>query len=120
MRTSIIALFALTMLLASCGINSGLINQFTVYGNNTQVVLDKANYKVIGTVEGEASNAYFLGIGGKNKLIAKAKSNLFKNADLQGKSRAIINMSVEQNHSAWLLMRRHTVTMSGTIIEFQE
>ena len=69
-------LFAV-ILLAGCGVSSGLINQYSVNGANSNVVLQKDNFKVLGTVSGEASDSYLFFIGGKtNNLIAKAKKNI--------------------------------------------
>ena len=111
----------LFLLLTGCGINSNLINQFTVHGNNTQVTLEKANFKVIGPVRGEASDMKVLGFGGfKSNLVEQAKQAMMANAELNGKSRAVINMGVERHNAFYLLASKLTVVVSGTVIEFEE
>ena len=39
------ALLIMVVLLSGCGVNSGLINQLSVNGANTNVVLEKKNFK---------------------------------------------------------------------------
>jgi hypothetical protein len=108
-------------LFTSCGMNSNLVNQFTVYGNNSQVVLDQANYRVVGTVSGSASDSYFLGFGGfKSNLVERAKRDMYQKAELDGKARAVINMSVERHRANYLLARKLTMTVTGTVVEFEK
>lgn len=113
-----IALFFLT----GCGINSGIINQYSANGAYTNVVLQKKNFNVIGTVSGEATDSYVLFIGGfKQTLIAKAKQNMIQNAKLDGTSRAIINITVEEHNKFFLIFYfKRTITVHGTVIEFTE
>ena len=114
-------LAALTTLFTSCGMNSTLVNQFTVHGTNSQVVLDQANYKVIGQVTGTASDNYFLGIGGfKTNLVEQAKRDMYTKAEMDGKARAIINMSVERHSARYLLAAKRTMTVTGTVVEFEK
>ncbi len=116
-----VILIAFTTLLSSCGMNSNLVNQFSVYGNNTQVVLDQANYRVVGQVSGTASDNYFLGIGGfKTNLVEQAKLDMYKKAELDGKARAVINMSVERHSARYVLAAKRTMTVTGTVIEFEK
>lgn len=106
-------------LLSSCGINSNLVNHLTLYGNNTQVVLQDANYRVVGQVTGTASDLYVLGMGGfKANLVEQAKQDMNKKAELDGKARAIINVGLERHRGNYLLAKTITVTMTGTVIEF--
>lgn len=110
------------ILLSGCGINSGIINQFSVNGANTNVVLEKNNFKVIGTVSGDATDSYVLFIGGyKQTLIAKAKQKMIENAKLEGSSKAIINITVEEHNKLFLIFYiKRTITVHGTVIEFTE
>ncbi len=123
MRTKTLVLsIATATLLSSCGINSGLINQFTTYGSNTNVVLQEGNYSVVAHIKGEASANYFLGFGGTSKkdLVAQAKADLLQKADLIGKSRAIVHMSLERHHSSFGFGGTHTIIVSGTVVEFNK
>ena len=107
-------------MLTSCGLNSGLVNQLTLYGNNTQVVLQEANYRIIGQVSGTASDSYILGLGGfKKNLVELAKNDMYRKAEMEGKSRAIINMGLERHKSRILMLySTHSITVHGTLIEF--
>ena len=107
-------------MLTSCGLNSGLVNQLTLYGNNTQVVLQEANYRIIGQVSGTAADSYILGIGGfKKNLVELAKNDMYRKAEMEGKSRAIINMGLERHKSRILMLySTHSITVHGTLIEF--
>jgi PBP1b-binding outer membrane lipoprotein LpoB len=90
-KGTIILFLTAVFLLSGCGINSGLVNQYSVNGANTNVILQKKNFKVIGTVSGESSDHYVFFIGGrKQNLIAKAKQNMIDSAKLDGTSKAII------------------------------
>ena len=108
------------ILLTSCGVNSGLTNQFSIHGSNTNVILDESDFVVVGEVTGSASNTYVFGFGGsKQDLIASAKRQMIANADMIGKSRAIINVTLERHKRHAPFIRKHTITVHGTIIEFK-
>lgn len=117
---NICLLFLIAILASSCGVNSGLVNQLTLYGNNTNVVLEKNNFKVIGEVSGSASDSYFFGIGGfKKNLVSMAKKDMLSKSELNGKSRVVINLSLERHRASYLgLFGTHTLTIHGTLIEF--
>jgi hypothetical protein len=107
--------------LSGCGINSGITNQFSVNGANTNVVLQKKNFKVLGTVSGESSDSYIFLIGGsKQNLIARAKQNMIDNAKLEGTSKAIINVTLEEHNMLILVYIERTIIVHGTVIEFTE
>lgn len=111
-------LFAV-ILLAGCGVSSGLRNQYSINGANSNVVLQKDNFKVLGTVSGEASDSYLFFIGGKTKnLIAKAKKNMIENAGLAGTSKAIINITLEEYNKFAFVYIKRTIIIHGTVIEF--
>jgi hypothetical protein len=109
------------ILLSGCGMNSGLVNQFSVNGANSNVILQKNNFKVIGTVSGEAKDTYVFGFGGLTRdLVARAKQDMIKNAELDGTSRAIINVTLEEHYALFLVVAEKTIIVHGTVIEFTE
>lgn len=109
------------VLLTGCGVNSGIINQYSVNGTNTNVVLEKKNFKVVETVSGEATDTYLFFIGGfKQTLVAKAKQKMIENAKLEGTSKAIINVTLEEHNKFMFIYIKRTITVHGTVIEFTE
>ena len=118
-RITVIALFS-AMFLASCAGHRGLTSN--VNNHSTEVVLSKKNFKVIKSVSGTASVTYVLGIGGlsKSALIAEARAEMLKQAELQGSARAIINETVEVKGSSFPFVGKKLVTVSAQVIEFTE
>ncbi|MDA3893210.1 MAG: hypothetical protein PF517_16230 [Salinivirgaceae bacterium] len=117
----IISFFVVIVSLSGCGVNSGLMNQLGVNGTNSNIVLQKNNFKVVGTVSGEASDSYIFLIGGNKKnLVAQAKQNMIENAKLEGTSKAIINVTLEEHTSLIIVYIKRTITVHGTVIEFTE
>ena len=96
------------------------------HSTNTQVVLSKANYKVINSVSGTSTARYILGIGpSESKLIARAKQKMTKKANLPAggnKSRALINITEDKTiRFFWLYFPWYysvTVHVSADVIEF--
>ncbi len=88
----------------------------------TEVVLAKKNYKVIGTVTGISSQNYVFGIGGlsKKSLWESAMADMYKNAELEGKSRAVINVNVAYKNKFILVYTQAKAIATGTVIEFTE
>jgi len=118
--TSVLFLVAI-IFLSGCGINSGLVNQYSVNGANTNVILQKKNFKVIGTVSGESSDSYLFFIGGhKQNLVAKAKQNMIESAKLDGTSKALINLTTEEHDVFKFVYIKRIITIHGTVIEFLE
>jgi hypothetical protein len=116
----IVSLIAIVFL-SGCGISSGLMNQLSVNSTNTSVVLQKNNFKVIGNVNGDATDSYVFGIGlNKRYLVAKAKQNMIDNAKLEGSSKAIINITIEEHVTLMFVYVKRTIIMHGTVIEFTE
>jgi len=94
-------------------------NGYMGHGVQTQVQLNKANFNVIGTVSGEASANYFLGMGPSNQdIIAQAKNNMLQKAHLHG-SQAIANIITDEKNSYFLFWKQEKVYMSANIIEFK-
>ncbi len=116
-----IAILIAVVFLSGCGVNSGIMNQFSVNGTNTNVVLQKNNFKVIENVSGEATDTYWFFIGGfKQTLVAKAKQNMIEKAKLEGTSKAIINVTLEEHSKLMFIYVKRTVIVHGTVIEFKE
>ena len=118
-KITIIA-FLGAMLLTSCAGHYGLTSN--VNNHSTEVVLSKKNFKVIKSVSGEASVMYVLGIGGLSKkaLIAEARAEMLKSAELEGSAKAIINETVEIKGSSFPFVGKKLVTVSAQVIEFTE
>ena len=88
--------------------------------NQTEVVLQKNNYKVVKNVSGSTYSWYLFGIGGNSSQTLKenAVNEMFKNADLQG-SQALINISYTTATRTILgVYIEKRVTAYGTVIEF--
>ncbi len=85
----------------------------------TQVVLDKANFKVVGTVEGVAKTTYFLGISdlSEESLKGNAIADMYKHAKLKG-AQTIVNVNFKQSYTFKFLVQMVEYTASGLIIEF--
>lgn len=97
------------------------MNQYSVNGANTNVVLEKKNFKVVETVSGDATDKYWFFIGGyKQTLVAKAKQKMIENAKLEGTSKAIINVTLEEHSKFMFIYIKRTITVHGTVIEFTE
>jgi hypothetical protein len=107
--------------LSGCGVSSGLVNQYNVNGTNSNVILQKKNFKVIGTVSGESKDSYIFFIGGyKQNLVASAKQKMIENAGLEGTSKAIINITIEEHDVFKFVYIKRVITVHGTVIEFLE
>lgn len=109
----------LALLCSSCGISrqaAANVNQV-----QTEVVLAKKNYKVIGTVYGESTQTYVFGIGGLSKasMAQSAIADMYRNANLTG-SQAIINPNVSYKNKFILIYSQAKCIASGTVIEFTE
>lgn len=121
MKKVVIACVAsLALLTSSCGISREAATNHAIA--QTEVVLAKPNYKVIGTVEGISTQNYWFGIGGlsKKSLGESAMSQMYKNADMLGKSRAVINVSVTYKNVGALIFLKQKAIATGTLIEFVE
>lgn len=110
----------IVLFLSSCVGHRGLTRN--VNNHETNVVLSQPNYKVIKYVQGESVAKYFLGIGGYgNKgMIAQARQNMLRNAGLIGKSRAVMNETVEVRTKQLLLYTEFRYIVSAYIVEFND
>jgi len=85
----------------------------------TNVQLSEANFKVLGSVTGEAKANHFLGIGPLDQdLYSQAKSDMLSKANLIGGPKAIINVSTDTKYSWFLIWRQRIVYVSADVIEF--
>lgn len=110
--------------LPGCGVYGNMTSNQNQ--NQTSVVLNEANFKFVGNVSGEVSQTYVLGFGGLrrsalrnnavDKMMQEARE---KNPGLMSGSKAVINVSVNENVKIITpLFIKRTVTAHGTIIEF--
>lgn len=108
------------LLVSSCSVHQEATTNYNQL--QTQVVLNQANYEIVGTATGECTQVYVLGIGGMSKksMSESAMSEMYKNANLKG-SRAIINANVQYKASTILgIYTKITAIANGTIIEFKK
>ncbi|HNZ68064.1 MAG: DUF6567 family protein [Prolixibacteraceae bacterium] len=115
-------LILLTLLfLSGCGVHTSLVGNLN--GNMTNVELTRKNFTVLERISGTSTATYIMGIGGlSNKaLIEKAKADMLSRHDLTGGSMAIINLTVEDHVSSFLIFYvKRTVTVSAHLIEFTD
>lgn len=121
MKTFIfLASMLLTLSFLSCGVNTSMVHSHNL--NQTQVTLDKANFIVIDLITGKDSATYILGFGGlrNRSTLQNAYSDMIKSADLQGRPRAIINVTHETHLTSILspIFLKKTVFVHGLLIEF--
>ncbi|MDE6561778.1 MAG: hypothetical protein K2K75_10385 [Muribaculaceae bacterium] len=120
MKKFLIACVAcMALLTTSCGVSRQATDNRNV--TQTEVVLAKKNYKVVGMVTGESSQNYWFGIGGlsKKSLGESAMSDMYKNANLKG-SQAIINVNVSYKNKIILVYTGAKAIATGTVIEFTD
>ncbi len=108
---------ALTLMCSSCGISRSATSNTNL--TQTEVQLTKKNFKVIGTVTGESTQNYWLGIGGMSKksMDESAISDMYQKANLKG-SQAIINTNVSHKNKMVLIYTQAKAIATGTVIEF--
>jgi hypothetical protein len=114
---SFVAIIATSTLIMSCKPTVYLGSLGNV--NQTQVILTKGNFKVLGSFSGTASSSKMLiGIKNKQGIVAEAKANLLENAKKGGAeltgSRTFINMTTDLVENSG----RITATVSAEVIEF--
>lgn len=118
MKKFLIACIAsIALLTTSCGVSREATSNSNIA--QTEVVLAKKNYKVVGMVSGECAQNYVLGIGGlsKKSMGESAMSEMYKNAGLTG-SQAIINVNVTYKNKFILIYSQSKAIATGTVIEF--
>jgi len=106
------------LLYTGCSTHSGYIG----HSINTNVELSRNNFKVIGSVTGEARASYIFGFGPtEQSLLGKAQRIMFNQVDLRGHSRAVINVTTDIKTSKFLsrfIWHEKIVYVSGDVIEF--
>ncbi|MDR1200817.1 MAG: hypothetical protein LBL58_04175 [Tannerellaceae bacterium] len=110
--------FLLTLLFTGCGFHNGLTRNTNV--NNTEVVLSERNFRVVSNVQGTSETFYIFGLGGMSKsaMIADARAQILQQADMIGKSRALVNEIVEEHNLFILIYNRRKITVTAQLIEF--
>jgi len=106
------------LFLSSCGMNAGYIANV----NNTQVILDEANYTYVGSATGEATSVWVFGIGplGAQALVQKAKDDLASKVNLYDGARALANMTVDEKvRMITPLFIQRTAYISADVVEFK-
>ena len=106
-------------ILSSCSINMATIANHNA--NETQVQLSNNNFKVVDRIYGSAEFSYVLIFGGMSmkRLYENAYSDMMKKANLNGSSRAIINIVTEERiHGVPPIYYTRTATVSANVIEF--
>ncbi len=96
-------------------------NGYIGHSINTEISLTKANYKVIKSVSGQASDDYILYFFGADEqnLMGKARRDMINKADLIGKPRAVINITTDIVTSGFIpFVITKTCYASGEVIEF--
>lgn len=108
-----------TMFLSSCAMHNSYTGNLNAH--QTNVVLSESNYVVKDQVTGKAEATYVFGIGGigKKSLFNAARQDMYMNADLNGKSRALINETFETKTSFFLIVWKKQITTSAHVIEFK-
>lgn len=107
----------LGLLTSSCAVTSNSMTNRNL--NQTEVVLTKKNFKVVGSARGESTQNYWFGIGGMSKksLNESAISDMYKNANLTG-AQTIINTNIVYKNKFILIHNQARAIATGTIIEF--
>lgn len=87
--------------------------------NDTKVLLQENNFKVVGTAKGEAKATYVFGIGGLSPQAVKgnAIADMYENANLTG-AQAIIDVSFSRHDKNIVVYNEVCWTCHGLIIEF--
>lgn len=116
-----LAVAAAAIVLVGCGRSAYPVKSVNL--SQTEVVLARKNFRVIGNATGSSSAGYVLGvIGGLSQKAAKenAISNMFKNARLTG-AQTIVNINVKSPNTAYFFFySKKSYTATGVIIEYIE
>lgn len=105
------------LLLTGCAYNRAPFQDYPV---QTEVQLNQANFRVVGTVFGYSRQVYIFGVGGvsKKSLTQNAIMDMYENAHLKG-SQAIVNVTTAFTTSSALgIYSSQRAVSRGTIIEF--
>lgn len=116
-KVLLICAAVMTLMLSSCGLTQNATSNLNQV--QTSVVLDEANYKIVGTVTAECEQVYILGFGGlsQSSLKEAAVSEMYKKANLKG-SQAIINPNVFYRTESYIFWAKTRAIATGTVVEF--
>ncbi len=116
-KTLLAVLCAVAFALTGCtGVS--MLNHNSI--NQTEVVLQKNNYKVVKTVEGTVTSTYVFGIGGYSETSLKdnAVNQMYRNADLKD-GQAVININTTVSiYTVLGVYTEKSATAYGTVIQF--
>ncbi len=88
---------------------------------STNVVLSEANFVVVSSVEGEATDRRVFGLGISNRaLYSRAKRELVAEAGLVGNARALVNVTVDVENSFFWFVQTRRLRMSAEVVEFYD
>lgn len=113
----LVLLIVVAFMFSGCAVNKA---PFQDYPAVTEVQLNQANYRIVGTAQGYSRQVYVFGIGGlsQKSLKENAIMDMYENANLQG-SQAIVNITTALTVSGVLpFYESKRASARGTIIEF--
>ena len=127
MILSVCTAVVLAALLTGCATSTPKNNQ----GTGAQALLSQANYTVVRSAAKGDAEMTFLGIRmlggepfgivltGDKDLTTVAMNNLRQNAQLAGKSRALVNVTEELQYDPWFIIwHRVRKTITADVVEF--
>jgi hypothetical protein len=84
------------------------------------VILSERNFRVVSNVQGTSESEYIFGIGGMSKsaMIADARAQILQQADMIGKSCALVNETVEEHNLFLLVYTKKQITVTAQVVEF--
>lgn len=87
----LVLLIVVAFMFSGCAVNKA---PFQDYPAVTEVQLNQANYRIVGTAQGYSRQVYVFGIGGlsQKSLKENAIMDMYENANLEG-SQAIVNIT---------------------------
>lgn len=123
MKKSIFAIFAVGVMVAfsSCSAGRYVNNTVNTMGNQTQVVLSNANFKIVRTVQTTVTYKSNTIKFDKEQLQQSAYAALLKEANLQG-SQALVNVTMENLQYVKgfgpFVKEDNEILVTGQVIEF--
>lgn len=113
----LVLLIVVAFMFSGCAVNKA---PFQDYPAVTEVQLNQANYRIVGTAQGYSRQVYVFGIGGlsKKSLKENAIMDMYEKANLEG-SQAIVNITTALTVSGVVpFYASQRASARGTIIEF--
>lgn len=104
------------LFVSSCGVSTDYVGNL----NATEVVLSKANFRVVKNVSATKTTLYVLGIGGSRAAMEKnVVAELTEKANLTG-SQALANLTLTRSYTSYGPVWTITVSAYATVVEFEE